>query len=110
MKPDELRYLVDSVFLHPQLPHEEEKDCRRKDNLLLEFVSSSATAFSALLVGPAGTNNNAALCWMRITRMLQTMVSLHSPKILSKKSIQSALLDMQANGAIHVPRHGNSRR
>lgn len=107
MKPDDLRYLVDSVFLHPKLPHEEEANRRSKENYLLRFVSSSATAFAALLGGTAAAaNKNASRGWMRITHMLQTMASLHSSDVLSKKSVQSALLAMKKNGMTYVPHYG----
>jgi hypothetical protein len=92
----ELHYILDSVFLPPKLPQEDEENRRQKDCALLELVTSVTARFAT--IEALSMDEKSTECWRRIQIMLQSMSFLHSSDSLSKQDLTYSLLQMKQNG------------
>jgi hypothetical protein len=95
----ELTYIINHVFLPPNLPDEYDAGDPKNDAALLKCVFDAAQKFCGVLERSDTDEALSALSiWTIILAMLEKVASLHAQPHLVKGDIVMALRQMQVNG------------
>ena len=87
-----LRYLIDHVFLPPELPQKYDEDSAKLQLSLAQFVYDSAVLYVQCL--PLQERPR----WNPILRMLENVVITSDPAAFSKTLLERCMKDMQDGG------------
>jgi Family of unknown function (DUF6606) len=95
---DIIKYIINHLFLPPILPEADETDIECQQALLSHVVESAA-AFCEVLDRP-GVDQNVLRCWRILHKMLLSMDTIRQGAFMDLNELESAVLDMQVNGAL----------
>lgn len=98
-KPEDLKYILDHLFLPPRLPKGRDEQTRRKDGVLLSFLHEASIIFiDDLKTSASFSNEHSRETWERLSRMLSCMATLHCSENLIQQEVEDALQNMEING------------
>lgn len=101
---EDLKYILEHVFLPPQLPQEHDRDTHRKDLRLLEYVINTAETFSNTLAkSVSSSDSREARAWGIIQRMLKATRRLYAGGSIIQDALKAALGHMNVDGRFHSP-------
>ncbi|KIM24742.1 hypothetical protein M408DRAFT_331697 [Serendipita vermifera MAFF 305830] len=97
---EELKFIINHVFLPPKLPQEHDMETHRKDEALLSFVSKTATAFTQGL--SVSANENVVKSWGIVLNMLNAMSTLNTRHGISEEWLRKAMEQMDVDDVLPV--------
>lgn len=98
MKEIDLKYIIDHLFLPPELPQEHDKDNRRKESVLIEVVEQTATRFATLLPTLIDGAPDYLKVWETVLKMLKSTYLIYTEGYIDRNKLQIALEEMEVNG------------
>jgi hypothetical protein len=104
IKDDDLKYILEHVFLPPQLPQEHDDHTHRKDLRLLEYIIHTAESFANTLAKTVNSNDSCELkVWSIIQRMLKSMSLLYAGGRIIRDELKATLGRMDVDGGFYSP-------
>lgn len=99
MRTQALRYIINHLFLPPQLPQEDDNGDLLNQTNLLAHVLESVNAF-AMRLSRADTSDHAKQCWQVLRQTLESMNRIHSGSHISLAELQRTVERMEAQGRL----------
>jgi hypothetical protein len=97
----QLTYIINHVFLPPNLPDEYDAEDPENDTALLYCVCEAAQTFCSTLQSSNTDEAQSVIpTWTIILAMLGNVASLHAQPHLVKGEVAMALQQMQVNGQL----------
>lgn len=90
--PEYLEFIINHVFLLPQLPQEEEENTGEKNSALLKLVRRVAETYHQNTADPENSQ------WVPIVQMLTTLCVLENGSSLPAQAFRDAIVGMKAGG------------
>lgn len=99
IRPEDLKYILNHLFLPPKLPQRRDEQTRWRDVALLSFLHDASLKFIYNLKSSALFSGHYSYeTWATLSRMLGSMATLHSRQNLTQQEVQTALQSMEVNG------------
>ncbi|KIM20543.1 hypothetical protein M408DRAFT_130638 [Serendipita vermifera MAFF 305830] len=89
-----LRYIIEHVFLPPKVPDEKDEDSVTKDSSLISEVSRIVIKFQNVLTQSSDAADSIGP-WKIISRMIESMKKIHSTYPLKSKIIKNGFTSMK---------------
>jgi hypothetical protein len=104
IKDDDLKYILEHVFLPPQLPQEHDPHTHQKDLRVLEYVINTADTFANTLAKSVNSNDSyEPKVWGIIQRMPKAMSRLYADGGIIRAELEVALKHMDVDGEFYSP-------
>lgn len=97
MNSQVLHYVINHLFLPPQLPQEDDSGDIDSQAALLLHISESATAFAEGLSN-TDVGTSVTPCWQILQKMLQSMHRIHENTHMSLAELQRTVENMEVQG------------
>lgn len=99
--PDNLKFIINHVFLPPKLPQAMEEHTETKNSALLKLLQRVAETYHR------NTTGSEKLQWNPIIQMLTTLCSLENGSSLPAQSFRDAVVRMRTGGkSVCTPIYG----
>lgn len=99
MKNDTLRYLINHLFLPPQLPQEDDSGNAGNQAALISHISESVAAFYEGLIN-AGVDHQVKQCWEHLQQTLGSMYQIHTDSHIFLPELRRTVKGMQVQGEL----------